>query len=110
MLLALLEWNVIVGINIGFAFMAETRSDKFSHESELAFKERRAFERDLPLLLPKYRGRYVAFLGGRAIDDDENDESLARRMFAKFGETPFYIGSVEDPPAVYELPSPESID
>jgi len=37
-----------------------------------------------------------------------DDEELARRMFEKWGDVPFYIAKVEREPTVYELPSPEA--
>ena len=46
-------------------------------------------------------------LGHTPVRDSSLDETLAARMFAKFGDAPFYIGRVEDTPSVYEVPSPE---
>jgi hypothetical protein len=87
--------------------MEQMESEKLEHESEVTFQERRAFESQLQSLLSKYRGKYVAFLGGRVVDIDENDERLAARMFVKYGESPFYIGEVADSPSIYEISSPE---
>ena len=55
----------------------------------------------------RYPGEYVALAGGRVVDHDKQDEALAARMFAKFGEATFYIARLEQSPTVYEVPSPE---
>ena len=36
-----------------------------------------------------------------------DDEELARQMYERLGDVPFYIARVEREPTVYELPSPE---
>jgi hypothetical protein len=38
-----------------------------------------------------------------------SDEELARQMFEKYGDKPFFIQRVEKEPTVYELPSPEEV-
>ena len=74
---------------------------------DVSAPERRAFQRQRPQLMRRYAGQYVAIYGGRIAGHDKNDETLAARMFARFGDAPFYIGRVEDTPSVYEVPSPE---
>jgi hypothetical protein len=69
--------------------------------------ERRAFERQRVQLMRRHAGEYVALCGGRVVDHHEDDEVLAARMFNKVGNAPFYLALLEEPPAVYELPSPE---
>ena len=69
--------------------------------------ERRAFERQRTQLMRRYPGEYVALCGGRVVDHDKEDEVLAARMFARFGEKVFYIARLEQNPTVYEVPSPE---
>ncbi|MDB6059485.1 MAG: hypothetical protein JWO95_3329 [Verrucomicrobiales bacterium] len=70
-------------------------------------REQHTFQMLLPKLLRKYCGEYVAVFGGHVLDHDKDDSALAARMFKKVGEADFYIGRVEEKPAVYELPSPE---
>ena len=69
--------------------------------------ERRAFERQRRQLMRRYAGQFVALSGGRVVDHDKDDETLAARMFRKLGDAPFYIARLEDTPTVCEVPSPE---
>ena len=69
--------------------------------------ERRAFERQRAQLMRRYPGQFVALSGGRVVDHDKEDETLAARMFRKLGDAPFYIARLEDNPTDYEVPSPE---
>jgi hypothetical protein len=71
--------------------------------------EEHAFRRKLPQLMRRYAGQFVALYRGRIAGHDADDEQLARRMFEKLGDVPFYIGKVDKEPTVYELPSPELI-
>ena len=80
-------------------------SPQIAEESLAA--ERRAFEHQRAQLMRRYPGEYVALAGGRVVDHDKQDEALAARMFAKFGEATFYIARLEQSPTVYEVPSPE---
>ena len=57
--------------------------------------------------LSSLRVMFVALSGGRVVDHDKGDETLAARMFRKLGDAPFYIARLEDNPTVYEVPSPE---
>lgn len=70
-------------------------------------REHRAFQRQRSRLLHSHAGEYVAYYRGRLVGHDRDDESLARRMFARFGDAPFYIARVEAEPTVWDLPSPE---
>ena len=78
-------------------------------ETPLA-REQRAFQQQLPQLLRRYAGQYVAFQGGRVVASDRDDEALAARMFARVGDALFYIARVEKTPSVYEIPSPELLN
>ena len=69
--------------------------------------ERRAFERQRRQLMRRYAGQFVALSGGRVMDHDKEDETLAARMFRKLRDAPFYIARLEDTPTVCEVPSPE---
>ena len=69
--------------------------------------ERNAFERQRAQLMRRYPGQYVALSGGRVVDHNKDDEALAARMFARFGDAVFYIARLEQNPTVYEVPSPE---
>jgi hypothetical protein len=71
--------------------------------------EAQAFRRELPQLLDRYEGQFVALFGGRVIGHGADDEDLAERMYERLGDVPFYIARVERRPAVYDLPSPEVV-
>ena len=70
---------------------------------ELAFRQKRG------QLLRRYAGQFVAFYQGRVVEHGVDDEELARHMFERFGDVPFYIAKVEKEPTVYDLPSPEVV-
>ena len=75
---------------------------------QIADRAERIYKERLRATLEKtHAGQYVAIYGGRVAGHNKSDEALAVRMFAKFGDAPFYIGHVEDTPSVYEVPSPE---
>jgi hypothetical protein len=60
-------------------------------------------------LLQRYQGQFVALYRGRVVGHGPSDEELARQMFEKFGDAPFFIQRVEKEPTVYEVPSPEVV-
>jgi hypothetical protein len=70
-------------------------------------EEERAFRQQHRQLLQRYKGQFVALYQGRVVGHGPDDEELAREVFERFGDVPFYIAKVEKQPAVYELPSPE---
>jgi len=84
----------------------QARQLKASADDRLA-REERAFERHRPQLLRRYGGQFVAIYGGRVVGRDKDAEALAERLFARFGDVPFFIGRVEKQPSIYDLPSPE---
>jgi ABC-type enterochelin transport system ATPase subunit len=59
--------------------------------------------------LRRYEGQFVALYQGRVVGHGADDEELARRMFEKLGDVPFYIAKVSKEPTVYDLPSPETV-
>jgi hypothetical protein len=71
--------------------------------------EERAFYKKRARLLKRYEGQFVAFYQGRVVGHGPSDEELARKMFEKFGDAPFFIQRVEMEPSVYEVPSPELV-
>jgi len=79
-----------------------------SSEDALAAEER-AFRQKRAQLLRHYGGQFVVFYQGRVVGHGTDDEELARQMFEKLGDVPFYIARVEKAPTVYELPSPEVV-
>ena len=71
--------------------------------------EERAFYKKRARLLQRYQGQFVALYQGRVVGHGPSDEELARQMFEKFGDAPFFIQRVEKEPTVYEVPSPEVV-
>ena len=90
--------------------MATSKARQFEESFEEPFAaEERAFRQKHRQLLQRYEGQFIAFHQGRVVGHGPDDEELAREMFVKFGDAPFYIAKVEKEPTVYELPSPETI-
>lgn len=87
---------------------SKTRKTRQSLEEPLAAEER-VFRQKRAQLLRRYLGLYVALYQGRVVGHGADDEELARHMFEKLGDAPFYIVKVEQEPSVYELPSPEAV-
>lgn len=72
-------------------------------------REREAFLRLEDSLLghETYRGKFVALHGGTVVDVDVDKRELAKRVYARFGYIPIYIGRVERTRRVVDMPSPE---
>ena len=77
-------------------------------EEPLADQERVYYKRRARLL-QRYQGQFVALYRGRVVGHGPSDEELARQMFEKFGDAPFFIQRVEKEPTIYEVPSPEVV-
>ena len=71
--------------------------------------EEQAFRRKRTYLLQHYEGQFVVLYKGRVVGHGTDDEELARQMFEKLGDVPFYIAKVEKESTVYDLPSPEAV-
>jgi hypothetical protein len=90
--------------------MAATAKRKGREGPEESFAiEERVFRQKHAHLLRLYQGQFIALYQGRITGHGADDEELARRMFEKLGDVPFYIAKVEREPTVYELPSPETV-
>lgn len=66
--------------------------------------DKRDFERLLPRLLTRYRGRYVAVSRGRMVGSDLDLDRLFERVWEKLGGRTFFIGRVGAPPPVIDMP------
>ncbi len=72
-------------------------------------REVAAFERMLPDLLQKYRGRVAALHNGRVVEVGALGESVAEvagRVYDRIGYVPAYIQQVEETPRVYRITGP----
>jgi len=66
--------------------------------------ERSAFERLLPGLERRCRGRYVAVHAGRVIGADPDPDALFERIWQKLQGRTFFIGRVGGLPPIVEMP------
>ncbi|HEU4344147.1 MAG TPA: DUF5678 domain-containing protein [Candidatus Binatia bacterium] len=90
--------------------MATSKKPKESEPREESLvAEERAFYKRRSRLLKRYEGQFVALYRGRVVGHGPSDEELARQMFEKFGDAPFFIQRVEKEPTIYEVPSPEVV-
>jgi hypothetical protein len=87
---------------------SKARKEREPLQESLAVEEQ-VFRSKRDKLLRHYSGEFVALRHGRVVGHGADDEELARRMFEKFGDVPFYIAKVEREPTVYELPSPVTV-
>ena len=67
-------------------------------------QEREQFERLLPELGRRYRGRFVALLGGKIIDSDLDAAKLFQRVARASAGRVFFIGGVDTAHSFVELP------
>ena len=80
---------------------------KIDAEGEALLREQKAFETMHPDLLARYPGQYVAVLGGKVIDHDENQYELWIRTHNGFPEMPVLIKPIfPDPVERYKRRSP----
>jgi prevent-host-death family protein len=70
--------------------------------------ERRAFDRLAPGLERRYRGRWVAILGGRVAGSDTDLDRLYERVWRRHRGRVFFIARVGAPPAVVDMPGFEA--
>ena len=67
-------------------------------------REYQAFQRLLPDLLGTLKGKYVVIHEGQVIDSGEDDISLAKRFFEKYGNISPHIGLVAESPPIVRIP------
>jgi hypothetical protein len=58
------------------------------------------------LARPDFEDRYVAVLQRQMVGTDSDELALFKRVTAKYGDVPFYIGRVERRPRVKRMRSP----
>lgn len=72
-------------------------------------RERKAFARLLPELLPKCRDKYVAIHEEHVVETGDTLVEVAERAYARLGYIPIYVGLVaEQPLRRARIPSPRS--
>lgn len=67
-------------------------------------RERTAFARLAPRLRRRYRGRWVGIHAGRVVAVGDDPEELARKLFRRLGNEPFFVGRVGAPPPLLDFP------
>ena len=75
-------------------------------------REVAAFERMLPQLLQKYRGRVVAVYEGRVVEvgcPGEGVAEVAGRVYSRVGYVPVYVQRVTETPRVYKITGPRLV-
>jgi hypothetical protein len=73
-------------------------------------RERTAFQRLLPSLMPQNAGRYVAIHEGQVVESGENQIAVALRCYERFGYVPIFVGLVStEVPPVLRVPTPRVV-
>lgn len=67
-------------------------------------REREQFERMLPELELRYRGRFVALVSGKVVDSDLDAAKLFQRVARASAGRVFFIGGVDTAPSFVEMP------
>jgi len=77
-------------------------------DDEAFRREEKSFERLKRKCLSdeRYKGKFIAVLGGKIVDVDDDDCRLAKRVYDRFGYRPVYIGKVTETRRIVEIPSP----
>ncbi|MBI1914403.1 MAG: hypothetical protein HYS12_06640 [Planctomycetes bacterium] len=68
-------------------------------------REHRAFLRLLPELLKTHKGKYAAIHEEQCVDSDEDQITLALRVYARYGYIPIHVGLVAEEQPVVRIPS-----
>lgn len=55
---------------------------------------------------PILRGKFVAIADEEVIDFNEDEKTLLKRVYQKYGYIPVYIQKVEEEEIIEEVPSP----
>jgi hypothetical protein len=61
-------------------------------------REKRAFQRLLPTLLPTHSGQYVAIHDEQVVDSGPNQAEVALRVLRRIGSVEIYVHLVSDEP------------
>ena len=78
-----------------------------AEQERIIMQEQAAFERMKPELLKTHKGKWVAIHNGELVDSDDDDKTLAKRVYGKFGYRTILMTQVTETPQVYTFDSPE---
>jgi PHD/YefM family antitoxin component YafN of YafNO toxin-antitoxin module len=87
----------------------QDRGRRRQADLEALGREREAYKRLEPELLPLYKGQYVAIREGQVIDSGPNEMALVQRVYEKFGYGPMYVRRVGVPLPVRRIGSPRIV-
>ena len=90
---------------------ATAQTEAPSQDDELAAFEaaKKFFRAHRRALLGKYRGRYIAIIGGEVVDVDDDSIRLALRVYKRFGYRAIYMPFVSEKPEVAHIHSPRTV-
>ena len=72
-------------------------------------RERAAFQRLLPELLPTHRGEWVAIVNEQPVEFGPDFSSVIVPVRQRFGQRPVYVHEVIEQPRLYKISSPRVI-
>jgi len=65
------------------------------------------FQANREKLLAEYEGKYIAILGGKVMDTDEDFSVLAERVYSRYGYKDIYMPKVERKETILHIPTPQ---
>ncbi len=80
-----------------------------SEQAGILERERAVFEHLKPELLKTHADKWVAILDGKLADSDDDEDTLVKRVYSKYGYRTIFVEQVTEMPHVYEFPSPEDV-
>ena len=81
-----------------------------AQQHQIIRQEEAAFERMKPELLKTHKGKFVAIHDGQLVDFDDNESTLAKRVYARFGYRTILMTEVTETPRVYHVNSPRVVE
>lgn len=96
------------------AFVIDILSEAAGEDTLAALKPIEAdmawYDAHKAALLRRYRGKHIAVLNKKVVDQDENFGALAQRVYAQFGVRPIFMPLCEDPEPVMHFYSPQVVE
>lgn len=81
-----------------------------AQQHQIIRQEEAAFERMKPELLKTHKDKFVAIHDGQLVDFDDNESTLAKRVYARFGYRTILMTEVTETPRVYHVNSPRVVE
>jgi antitoxin (DNA-binding transcriptional repressor) of toxin-antitoxin stability system len=80
-----------------------------AEQASILERERAVFERLKPELLKTHADKWVAILDGKFVDSDDEEDTLVKRVYSKYGYRTIFVEQVTEVPHIYDFPSPEDM-